>query len=79
MNKYRISITNNLSKLRIDTPRAKYKNERQMDIMYLFTCRPVNLSTCPSGLTDQKVNKEVLGIMSSGPVNPGEQVDRATC
>ena len=63
MNKYRISITHNLSKRKIDKPRAKYRNERQLDIMYLFTCRPINLSTCPSGLIDPGVYREVLGIM----------------
>ena len=33
--------------------------------IYLSTCKPVlvHLSTCPSGLTDQDINKEVLGIM----------------
>ena len=34
-----------------------------MSRSYLFTCRPVNLSTCLPGFTGQEVNKLYQGIM----------------
>ena len=55
-----------------------------MGIPYLFTCRPVNLSTLVDRLTGLQVYKNGLPIMpcthifTSRPVNPGRQVDRST-
>ena len=56
-----------------------------MGIPYLFTCRPVNLSTCLPGLTGQEVNIGVQGIMGISylstcrPVNLSTRVDRSRC
>ena len=54
-----------------------------MNILYLFTCRPVNLSTCPEWLTDPDVNIVVQDIMGNSvfaymsPVNLSPLVDRS--
>ena len=55
-----------------------------MGISYLFTCRPVNLSTPLDRLTGRQVDKNGLPIMpcthifTSRPVIPGRQVARST-
>ena len=74
-------------------PEVSIETKDVISILYLLTCRPVNLSTSPSALTYQKINRGVPGIMgkpylslmiemfyfSSGPVNRARQVDSSTC
>ena len=58
MNKYIISICLSFLYLALGVSILTLDRLCVMDILYLFTCRPVNLSTCPPGLTGHEIIPE---------------------